>query len=189
MIVVTDEEDCSSADTSHFTPAQYLDPSDPRAMQDLNLRCFYNKQNLYPLERYINGLQGAAAGQRDSSCCSARSSACRRTWSSPQATRAVDWQDDAARDAFYAGILDDSAHAGGVDPMRTPEQGGNLTPVVQRAASGVAYPPRRIVEVARGFGENGVVQSICQEDFGPAIDAIIERIGDRLRDPCVRSPP
>jgi hypothetical protein len=48
-----------------------------------------------------------------------------------------------------------------------------------------AAPPRRIVEVARGFGKNGVVQSICQDDFGPALDAIIQVIGADLADVCL----
>ena len=43
-----------------------------------------------------------------------------------------------------------------------------------------AYPPTRIVEVAKGFGENGLVQSICQDDLGPAVDAIADLITRRL---------
>jgi hypothetical protein len=52
-------------------------------------------------------------------------------------------------------------------------------------AMGRAYAPNRIVEVAEGFGENGIVQSICQEDFGPAIDAIVDRIASRLGATCL----
>jgi hypothetical protein len=47
-------------------------------------------------------------------------------------------------------------------------------------ASSTAYPPRRIVEVARGFGKNGFVQSICQDDFAPAMDLLITRIAQAL---------
>ena len=42
--------------------------------------------------------------------------------------------------------------------------------------SGRAFPPRRIVQVARGFGENGVVASICEADFTGGMDAIISAI-------------
>jgi hypothetical protein len=37
------------------------------------------------------------------------------------------------------------------------------------------------VEVAKGFGANGVVQSICESDFGPAMELITRRIGLVLR--------
>jgi hypothetical protein len=57
---------------------------------------------------------------------------------------------------------------------------GNLRPSCQ-TPRGVAYPPRRIVEVARQFGENGIVQSICDDDLGRAIDAIASMIGRQLR--------
>ncbi|HKU42546.1 MAG TPA: hypothetical protein VJR89_30520, partial [Polyangiales bacterium] len=48
-----------------------------------------------------------------------------------------------------------------------------------------AYPPRRMVEVAKAFGENAVVQSICQDDFGPAMDAIIDVIAKQLGAVCL----
>jgi hypothetical protein len=67
------------------------------------------------------------------------------------------------------------------DPADDTMQPSCITP------TGIAYPPRRIVEVARGFGANGMVQSICQDDFGPAIDAIVRVIGRRLANAdCVR---
>ena len=51
--------------------------------------------------------------------------------------------------------------------------------------NGLAYPPRRIVEAARGFGRDAVVQSICQDDFGPAIDAILEAITRASNEACI----
>ena len=70
IIVVTDEEDCSSSNTKHFTPPTYLDPNDPLASQPLNLRCYYNEKNqngdeLYKLERYVNGFKALRPGQRE----------------------------------------------------------------------------------------------------------------------------
>jgi hypothetical protein len=41
---------------------------------------------------------------------------------------------------------------------------------------GSADPPIRIVEVARGFGAHGIVQSICEKDYGRAIDQIVGTI-------------
>jgi hypothetical protein len=43
-----------------------------------------------------------------------------------------------------------------------------------------AYPPRRLVEVARGFGVNGVVQSICEESFLSPVDTLILAVTNRM---------
>jgi hypothetical protein len=51
-----------------------------------------------------------------------------------------------------------------------------------------AYPPVRMVQVAKSFGENAVVQSICQDDFGPAMDAIIDVIAKQLGAVCLPRP-
>jgi len=53
---------------------------------------------------------------------------------------------------------------------------------------GAADPPIRIVNVAKGFGANGIVQSICQPDFGPALDSIIALIGRQLDSVCLPRP-
>ena len=53
---------------------------------------------------------------------------------------------------------------------------------------GKAYPPRRLVSVARGLqeaGANGIVQSVCQSDFTPALRAIIDKIADVLGGACL----
>ena len=183
VIMVTDEEDCSSFNTRHFTPDIYLDPTDPLTMQDLNLRCFFNPQNLYPVTRYIEGLRalrpdaeelvifGAIAGIPPDLVDAA-------------ALAAVDFQDAVARDAFYDGILADPRMQEVPDPNRTPEQGGNLTPSCI-TDTGRAFPPRRFVQVARAFGNNSVVQSICQSDFTPVMDAIVDRISSTLGSSCL----
>jgi len=46
-----------------------------------------------------------------------------------------------------------------------------------------AYPSRRIAEVVRRFDEryqNGVVGSICRDDYADVLRAIAERIGGRF---------
>jgi hypothetical protein len=48
-----------------------------------------------------------------------------------------------------------------------------------------AEPGRRFVEVARAFGKNGVVRSICEPDFKYAIDAIINAISAQLGGVCM----
>ena len=56
-----------------------------------------------------------------------------------------------------------------------------------QTTDGSATPPRRLVEVARDLelaGANGVVQSICQDDFTPALNSI-NKIADVLAGPCL----
>jgi hypothetical protein len=182
IVMLTDEEDCSSKTTEHFTPAHYLQPNDPLAMQDLNLRCFYNPQNLYAIERYINGFKALRPGN-ESLVLFAAIVGVPPDLVEPEDYQRTDWTNADQRDAFYSQILADERMQQVIDPVRPAMQGQNLIPSCH-SDRGMAYPPRRIVETARGFGENGTVQSICQADFGPAVGAILARIGERLRDPC-----
>jgi|GEM_PF-3975462 len=43
-----------------------------------------------------------------------------------------------------------------------------------------ATPPRRLVEVAKGFGPHSVLGSICTNDFGETTGQIIRTIGHQL---------
>ncbi|MDD9932494.1 MAG: hypothetical protein OXT09_02760 [Myxococcales bacterium] len=183
IIMVSDEEDCSSADTAHFTPDIYLDPNDPLAMQDLNLRCFFNPQNLYQLDRYVNGFQALRPGN-ENLVIFAGIVGVPPDLVDEDARAAVDFDDMGSRDAFYDQILADPRMQEVPDPNRTPEQGGNLTPSCI-TETGRAFPPRRFVEVAKRFGANGVIQSICQDDFGPAMQAIIDVIAKQLGAVCL----
>jgi hypothetical protein len=175
IMLITDEEDCSSADTSHFTPAHFLDPISQLAMQDLNLRCFFNPQNLYALDRYYTGYRALRPGNEQLVMFAAIAGV-------PPDLVSAEALDDAD---FYDRILRDPRMQEREDPTRTPEQGGNLVPSCD-TATGKAFPPRRIVELARRFGSNGIVQSICQEDFGPALDLILGRVGNRIENPCAQ---
>ncbi|MGD8862390.1 MAG: hypothetical protein PVI30_20430 [Myxococcales bacterium] len=183
VIFVTDEEDCSSANTAHFTPDIYLDPNDPLAMQDLNLRCFYNPQNLYNLDRYVNGFKALRPGNENLVIFGGIVGV-PPDLVAPEALEMVDFDDETSRNAFYDNILADPRMQEVPDPNRTPEQGGNLTPSCI-TDTGRAYPPRRFVEVAKRFGPNGIIQSICQDNFGPAMDAIIEVIAKQLGAVCL----
>jgi hypothetical protein len=37
----------------------------------------------------------------------------------------------------------------------------------------LAFPAPRLVELAKSFGENGLVQSICSDDFSSAVDPVL----------------
>ncbi|HET6336226.1 MAG TPA: hypothetical protein VFG30_23550, partial [Polyangiales bacterium] len=51
-----------------------------------------------------------------------------------------------------------------------------------------AFPPRRIVQVAKGFGANGFIQSICQDDFSGPIDVLVQTIAKQLGAACLPRP-
>ena len=183
IIVVSDEEDCSSADTSHLVPEEYLPLDSPLRAQDLNLRCFHNPQNLYAIDRYVKGFREARPGE-NRVVFGAIVGVPQDLVDADALARAA--AGDAAREAFYDGILADPRMQQVPDPTSAPGD-GNLTPSCS-TPNGVAYPPRRIVEVARRFGDQGVVQSICQDDFGPAMDAILALIADNLTLACLPRP-
>jgi hypothetical protein len=62
-------------------------------------------------------------------------------------------------------------------------------------SQGMAFPSRRIVEVARRFDEaplcngqpcrNGIVTSICSNNFSSAMNAIVQKIASRLTGKCL----
>src|SRR6185312_3954182 len=60
IVVVSDEEDCSSQVTTHF--ANPTGPTDPLFSQGPQTRCFLNKQNLYDVSRYVEGFKRLRPG-------------------------------------------------------------------------------------------------------------------------------
>src|SRR5690606_38704283 len=59
---------------------------------------------------------------------------------------------------------------------------------------GKAYPPGRILQVLRGFGENSIVASICPKivdptspsfGYNPAVNAIVDRLAQKLAGQCL----
>ena len=189
IVVVTDEEDCSSKDTRHFRPPQYLDPNDPGdqqlMMQGLNVRCNFNPQNLYTKERYINGFMAMRPGNEQLVIFAAIVGVPVDT----VANIPEDFADnEGSRAQFYQGIRTDQRMVPMVDTLGTPSPDDDTMKPSCDTATGRAYPPNRIVDVAEGFGANGIVQSICQEDFGPAVDAIIAIIARQLGAVCLPRP-
>jgi hypothetical protein len=176
IIIVSDEDDCSAHDPSLWTPSHHLEPDDPLALQGLNRRCFYNPDRLYPVERYLHAYRGLH-GLTQARVLFGAIVGVPVDRVDQTALAAVDWNDDAAREAHYQAILDDPRMAERVDETLPLEQ-AQLLPSCE-SEHGRAFPPRRIVELARKFGPNSLVQSICGDNFGPPIDIIVRRIARR----------
>jgi hypothetical protein len=160
IILVTDEEDCSSPDQSAAQLYSSLD------VVTINGLCGRNTNLLHPVERYITGLRNLKS--------------------------------EALQDyVIFGGIV-------GV-PLASQTQGQSLEQILQRpdmrfsdniltgarpactaaGGAGTATPARRIVETAIGFGENGVITSICEDTYGAALDAIIGKIAGKLSGQCL----
>ena len=186
IVLLTDEEDCSVGETSHLQPRSQLAEDSPYWQQDINLRCYYNKQFLFDLERrYLDGLRALRPGREDLVFFSVIAGVPADLVSRDVLAR-TDFSDAAARDTFYDDILNDPRMQEAIDPSSNPGSGtGNLRPSCVRSVAGesgvsTAFPPRRLVSLARAFGKHGMVQSICQDDFGPAVDAIVDGLADHL---------
>jgi hypothetical protein len=186
IVIVTDEEDCSSRSMQHFADD---------ANGNLNTSCYREGQkqgenNLFSVERYIQAFKDLRPGQENLVIFAGIVGVPERLVTA-QAMSAFDRKDRAQSDAFFDGLLNDSEMQERIDEMGSPENplDDNLVPSCSRGMNtNKAYPPRRIVQVAKGFGANGVIQSICQDDFGPAMDAIIKTIADQLPDVCLPRP-
>ena len=163
VLVLTDENDCSAADPEIFNP----DTSVYRG--DLNLRCFQYPEAVHPIERYVDGLL-ALRTDPDRLIFAAISGV------------PPDLVDDPSRTDFDAILADDRMRE-----MVDPTMPTRLTPSCNVPGRGLSLPPRRIVQVAQQLearGATAVVQSICQPDFTPPIEAILERLSSKLGTRC-----
>lgn len=197
IVVVTDEEDCSVQTTEALRHKALLDLGDPHDAElagiDLNLRCFRFPQNAWSVEdRYYAGFRGLRQGNEDLVVFGAIVGVPTEL---VEPAALPDFSDDGAREAFYDGLLGAPELQQIEDPATEPygpKGTGNLkTSCAYTTSSGqvsTAYPPRRIVSLARQFGENGIVQSICQEDFSPVVTPIVDRIGRHMGMKCLSSP-
>jgi hypothetical protein len=195
IVVVTDEEDCSVRTTEHLWPNNLLPDDSPYKKEvDINLRC-YNHPDLSfdVMNRYYKGFRGLRPGNESLVVFAAITGVPTDTVDASVLAK-TDFSNEASRNEFYTNILNDQRMQNEIDPSTMPGSGnGNLRPSCIRMVPGdpepsTAYPPRRIVQLAQAFGENGIVQSICQDDFGPAMAAIINVIAKQLGEVCLPRP-
>ena len=160
IVIVSDEEDCSAADPELFNPES------PRyGATDLNLRCSQHAaEALHPVERYVDGFASLRADRPDLLALGLIVGV------------PVDLTLDEPTDADFAAVLADPRMQEQLDPSMP----SRLLPSCNVVGRGLAFPPRRLVSVARELtGHRTTVQSICQEDFSPASAAIARLFGTR----------
>ena len=200
VVYVSDEEDCSSHSMNHFVPERFLPEGDPLKQVGLNLRCFNEgvrtggeanrdngAANLYSVSRYAQGLKALRPGN-ENLVIFAAIVGIPTTLADRQAS--VDFTDPLERNNYYDSLLNDPALVETVDPNSIANNNPNLTPSCLRNVPGSdvpqrAFPPRRFIKVAKEFGENATIQSICSDDFTPAVNQIIDIIARQLGAVCL----
>ncbi|MEY4576565.1 MAG: hypothetical protein RL701_1268 [Pseudomonadota bacterium] len=187
IVLLTDEEDGSVMNNDHLWPSSHYAKTDPLATQDINLRLYFHPEQSFAISRYVDGFRKLKPGHEELVVFTAIAGVPPDLVDS-NALDAVDFADAAARAAFYDHILDDPRMQQVPDEF-TGTGKGNLKTSCERTTPGedvavVAYPPRRIVELAQAFGENGMVQSICQDDFTGALDKILDAMAKPLAEMC-----
>jgi hypothetical protein len=182
VIVVTDEDDCSASDPTTFLPPNQLDPENPEqqalAALGLNLRCTQSER-MHDVQRYVDGLKALRPDHPDR-IVFAVIAGIPPELAPPVAGSPSDIADDAERDSAYDAILAHPLMQPTVDDRGTPDPADDALNPSCNTTEGRSFPPRRLIETARGFGQQAVLGSICQDDFGATAGMLIRTIGMRL---------
>ncbi len=159
VVVLTDEDDCSARDPEVFNPTSET------AEGDLNLRCFSNPEMLHPVERYVDGFRSLRADRPDLLTFAAIVGV-------PPGL-APDGVTDAAD---IDRILSDERMEERLDPSMPSRLVASCNEV---GGVGLAFPPRRVVGLARAFAGQSVVASLCEADWTESIRTIGRTMGRR----------
>jgi hypothetical protein len=81
--------------------------------------------------------------------------------------------------AGYGDELDGCLDVLAMREMINPAESNELVPSCN-TAMGLAYPPRRFVELAQMWGRDAYVGSICRDDWSDAVAAITARLAEKL---------
>jgi hypothetical protein len=167
ILFITDEDDCSVEDNSLFN-LEGLDYA-------VNLRCFMEKDMLFPVSRYVEAFRGLrrhpdlvvvgmAVGVPDVGACTG-------SGDSVSTCLARDDMDEVVRPDGR--LLEYTCtYPSDCTPPDPPYSGDCST---------AAFPARRFVELAQGLGAGAVIHSACTDSYRDMIDDVIIRITDLMR--------
>lgn len=155
VVLLTDEDDCS-VDPAN---AEIFNQASSEYTGDLNLRCFNYPGAAFPISRYVDGLRALKPGRPDLVVLSAIIGV-------PTDFTGSDFAALLARPEMQEQIRTDGPMAGHqIRPVCTAPEG-----------RGEAFPARRIVQAAAGFGPYASVHSICDTDYSAALDKIVDAV-------------
>lgn len=156
IVFVTDEDDCSAADHELFNPSR------TEQLGQINTRCAFHPEMLHPVSRYVEGFRALRPDREDSVVVAA-----------------------------IVGVpIDGSWEAGhSLAELRSrveinPAEPSELMPTCD-TSMGYAFPPVRFAELVYEFGNNGILASICESDWTPALRAITRKIQGKLDGQCM----
>lgn len=181
VVVVSDEDDCSTWDSSLFNPSLVVEQG-----KSLNTTCATTPDSLFEIDRYVQGLKALREDEDDPIVFAAITGV---PADLAAAQGDVDLSDEVAVSEYYDDVLGDDAMQIEIDPRGTPDmtEDDGLRPSCQKtvataggAVPGFAYPPRRLVQVAKAFGNAGVIGSVCAEDFASSIGGVIRATAEKL---------
>ncbi len=163
MVVLTDEDDCSVSDPELF------DPTSVRYTGELSVRCAVYPDAVQPVSRFVDGLRAL------------RSARPARLVFAVIGGVPLDLVAPSGPTDFVAMLGDERMQS------RVSEGGMlmRLAPSCNVPGRGIAMPPQRIVEVAHGLAPWSTVQSMCQDDYASAMDAIAAQIASGLESTCL----
>lgn len=155
IVYITDEDDCSTPNGEMFNPTR-------EDFGPMNVRCALNPSELYPIARYYDGFRALRPGREEQVIVTA-----------------------------IVGIPVDGSWAPGdsLEALRelqqvNPSNPNELLPSCS-TSMGMAFPPVRISDLVYRFGANGILASICREDWTPALTAITRKIQEKLTSLCL----
>ena len=172
IVIVADEDDCGITDAGKvmFITGGTAGQEADLEYHALNLRCGFNADRtdlIWPTERYITGLQSLKPDNPDRIIFAAITGV-------PQ--------EAIKKKLSYDDIL-------ALPEMQFSENPANLgfpnITCSNKDNTEVAYPGIRHTEVVKGFGEQGILYSICEDDYAPALDLLIEKIANKLKGNCL----
>jgi hypothetical protein len=190
VILITDEDDCSTTDPHVFdVEARASNPfQGPFTSMDelqFNLRCWEHRDALQVVQRYVDGIAGLKEDP---------SQIVFAAITGIPEDSALDRENFDSDEDRYTAILAAGNMTEVPDPASADTQGQQLRPACNAAdGSGPAAPGRRIVKTMEGLasgntGAGTVVESICADDYAPALNAIVDRIAAALRQLCLPRP-
>ena len=171
VVIVSDEEDCSVTEqgTAMFNVQGPGPIQAPFAQQPVNLRCGMNRLDpnyVHPIQRYVEGLRRLKPDNPDRIIFAG-----------------IVGLDPSLENSSFDVMLENTKFDFDLGSAPRPD---DVQPVEAcRTAQGRAFPGERFIQVAREFGDNGVIKSICTDDFGPALDVIIDKIAAQLSGACL----
>lgn len=171
VVFVSDEEDCSSPDENRAI-FNALDTTIPG---EINVRCGLreNQSLLHPVSRFVDGLRALKPTAYQNRLVVASVVGVPLATSTGSGVHVGSSNLDALlerSDMQFQARLNAAGTADEPVPACSSDQG-----------HGTAAPGRRFVELSKEFGDNGLVASICENDYAPVIQAVAGQVGALLQ--------